>query len=310
MATQLVHLPEVERLSASVVRILAGNPGKFTLQGTNTYLVGRGHQRILIDTGEGRPTWINNLQTVLAEEKATVHQAILTHWHGDHVGGLPDLLRICPQAQIFKHQPESSQNDIQDGQTFSVEGATLTALHTPGHTVDHMVLLLDEENAMFTGDSTHDPLLPQIYTIPPLPRPKKKLTLADVLGHGTAVFEDLKTYLNSLHRMRDRASGRGYPGHGAVIENASARITEYIKHRQQREDEVLHVLKYGSLEGTVVDIQGWTPLELVKQIYKDIPESLHLPASHGIALVLEKLESEGRVVKKDEKWILSEKSAL
>ncbi|KAJ5344559.1 hypothetical protein N7452_002563 [Penicillium brevicompactum] len=281
MATQLVHLPEVERLSASVVRILAGNPGKVS---TNTYLVGRGHQRILIDTGEGRPTWINNLQTVLAEEKATVHQAILTHWHGDHVGGLPDLLRICPQAQIFKHQPESSQNDIQDGQTFSVEGATLTALHTPGHTVDHMVLLLDEENAMFTGDN--------------------------VLGHGTAVFEDLKTYLNSLHRMRDRASGRGYPGHGAVIENASARITEYIKHRQQREDEVLHVLKYGSLEGTVVDIQGWTPLELVKQIYKDIPESLHLPASHGIALVLEKLESEGRVVKKDEKWILSEKSAL
>lgn len=139
---------------------------------------------------------------------------------------------------------------------------------------------------------------------------RKKLTLADVLGHGTAVFEDLKTYLNSLHRMRDRASGRGYPGHGAVIENASARITEYIKHRQQREDEVLHVLKYGSLEGTVVDIQGWTPLELVKQIYKDIPESLHLPASHGIALVLEKLESEGRVVKKDEKWTLSEKSAL
>ena len=28
MATQLVPLPEVERLSASVVRILAGNPGK------------------------------------------------------------------------------------------------------------------------------------------------------------------------------------------------------------------------------------------------------------------------------------------
>ncbi|KAJ5321778.1 uncharacterized protein N7506_010908 [Penicillium brevicompactum] len=273
MATQLVHLPEVERLSASVVRILAGNPGKFTLQGTNTYLVGRGHQRILIDTGEGRPTWINNLQTVLAEEKATVHQAILTHWHGDHVGGLPDLLRICPQAQIFKHQPESSQNDIQDGQTFSVEGATLTALHTPGHTVDHMVLLLDEENAMFTGDN--------------------------VLGHGTALAP------NARPGLRSRV-----PGHGAVIENASARITEYIKHRQQREDEVLHVLKYGSLEGTVVDIQGWTPLELVKQIYKDIPESLHLPASHGIALVLEKLESEGRVVKKDEKWILSEKSAL
>jgi hypothetical protein len=35
MATQLVHLPEVERLSSSVIRILGGNPSKFTLQGIN-----------------------------------------------------------------------------------------------------------------------------------------------------------------------------------------------------------------------------------------------------------------------------------
>ena len=110
--------------------------------------------------------------------------------------------------------------------------------------------------------------------------------------------------------MRDRASGRGYPGHGAVIENAGARITEYIKHRQQREDEVLHVLKYGSLDGTVVNIKTWTPLELVKQIYKNVPESLHLPASHGVALVLAKLEDEGRVVADGDGWRLSEKSTL
>ncbi|CAG7916187.1 unnamed protein product [Penicillium olsonii] len=284
MATQLVPLPEVERLSASVIRILGANPGKFTLQGTNTYLIGRGHQRILIDTGEGQPAWAQSLKTVLTAEKATVHQALITHWHGDHVNGLPDLLQICPQAHVYKHQPGSNQNDIQESQTFSVEGATLTALHTPGHTVDHMAFILEEENAMFTGDN--------------------------VLGHGTAVFEDLKTYLSSLHRMRDRASGRGYPGHGAVIENAGARITEYIKHRQQREDEVLHVLKYGSLDGTVVNIKTWTPLELVKQIYKNVPESLHLPASHGVALVLAKLEDEGRVVADGDGWRLSEKSTL
>jgi glyoxylase-like metal-dependent hydrolase (beta-lactamase superfamily II) len=92
---------------------------------------------------------------VLQEEKATVHQAILTHWHGDHVNGIPDLQKLCPKAQIFKHQPEPTQNDIHDGQIFAVEGATLTAFHTPGHTVDHMVFLLEEENAMFTGDSKY-----------------------------------------------------------------------------------------------------------------------------------------------------------
>lgn len=192
MATQLVPLPEVERLSASVIRILGGNPGKVSRRhsqrlvghewadtkpyslpykvrmhtaipyalrtannpGTNTYLIGRGHQRILIDTGEGKPTWATRLQSVLSEEKATVHQALLTHWHGDHVNGVPDLLRMCPQAAVFKHQPDEGQNGISDGQVFRVEGATLTARHTPGHTADHMVFVLDEEDAMFTGDSS------------------------------------------------------------------------------------------------------------------------------------------------------------
>ena len=137
----------------SISLLLAHNKTHNNKPGTNTYLIGRGHKRILIDTGEGKPTWAANLQTVLSEENATVHQALLTHWHGDHVSGLPDLLRICPQAQIFKNQPDSTQTDIQEGQVFSVEGATLTAFHTPGHTVDHMVFMLEEENAMITGDS-------------------------------------------------------------------------------------------------------------------------------------------------------------
>ncbi|KAJ5174335.1 uncharacterized protein N7482_000212 [Penicillium canariense] len=336
MGTQLVPLPEVERLSASVIRILGGNPGKVssgdvskrilgtkwltalhgalhsslykvryphalpyrglssdTPPGTNTYLIGRGRQRILIDTGQGEPTWAKHLQSVLSVEQATVHQALLTHWHGDHVGGLPDLQRLCPGAQVFKHhrEPEDKYTDIQDGQVFRVEGATLRALYTPGHTEDHMVFVLEEEDAMFTGDN--------------------------VLGHGTAVFEDLTTYLASLHRMRDRVQGRGYPGHGAVVESATARITEYIQHRQQREDEVLRVLRYGKLDVAAGEPepeqrQAWTPLELVRQIYVGVPENLHLPASHGVSLVLAKLEGEGRTVQADSgAWKLAEKrSAL
>lgn len=291
---QLVPLPEVERLSASVIRILGGNPGKFTLQGTNTYLIGRGTQRILIDTGEGKPTWAERLQSVLSEEKATVHQALLTHWHGDHVKGVADLLRICPKATVFKHKPDTGQEDIHDGQVFSVEGATLTACHTPGHTVDHMAFVLEEEDAMFTGDN--------------------------VLGHGTAVFEDLSIYLASLNRMLNRVQGRGYPGHGAVMESSNSRISEYIKHRQQREDEVLRVLRYSKLDvaenesesESESERKGWTPLGLVKVIYRDVPESLHLPASHGITQVLMKLENEGRVVHNGDsgEWRLGERSAL
>lgn len=123
------------------------------LTGTNTYLVGRGYHRILIDTGEGKPQWKSLLQSVLQDEKATVQQALITHWHHDHVGGISDLLKICPQVAVFKHSPEEAQMDIQDGQVFHVEGATLRAMHTPGHTADHMVFILEEEDALFTGDS-------------------------------------------------------------------------------------------------------------------------------------------------------------
>lgn len=133
---------------------------------------------------------------------------------------------------------------------------------------------------------------------------------SDVLGHGTSVFEDLSTYISSLKRMQYRVSGRAYPGHGAVIENATAKITEYIKHRQQREDEVVRVLRYNHPdvadgEASPERKRSWTPLELVKVIYKDVPESLHLPASNGVLLVLKKLEEEGRVSRDvDGRWVL------
>ncbi|BDD55650.1 hypothetical protein MPDQ_000888 [Monascus purpureus] len=276
MATQLVPLPEVERLSASVVRILGGNPGKFTLQGTNTYLVGRGQRRILIDTGEGKPVWTSLLRTVLQEENATVHQALITHWHKDHVNGISDLLKICPQATVYKNQPdEEGHSDIEDGQVFRVEGATLRAHYTPGHAYDHMVFVLEEEDAIFTADN--------------------------VLGHGTSSFENLSDYVTSLRKMLDLVSGRAYPGHGAVIPNARARISDYIKHRQQREDEIVQLLRYGKLDVSDQEQSperktSWELPELVRIIYQDIPESLHVAASHGVLQVLMKLEDEGRTV--------------
>lgn len=121
--------------------------------GTNTYLIGRGRQRILIDTGEGARSWATSLKNFLSEENATVQQVLLTHWHGDHVGGISDLKRLCPQVIVHKHDPEDGQEDIYDGQVFCVEGATLKACHTPGHTYDHMAFIVEEEDALITGDS-------------------------------------------------------------------------------------------------------------------------------------------------------------
>ena len=283
MTEKLPELPPVKKISPRVVRVLGGNPSKFTLQGTNTYLVGTGAKRILIDTGQGIPVWAESLRKALRDESASIDQVILTHWHHDHTSGVKDVLKLCSDAKVYKSRLDDNAEflDIQNGQRFQTEGATLKAFHCPGHTVDHMALVLEEEDAMFTGDN--------------------------VLGHGTAVFEDLAAYMDSLERMQHQFWGRAYPGHGGVIENGKAKIKEYIEHRKLREKEALDLLKQkpdGSEE-------GWASMAMVKVIYKAYPEHLHGPAEGSLLHVLKKLEKDGRVQKQsDGSWSLTEKAAL
>lgn len=183
---------------------------------------------------------------------------------------------------IYKNNPDEGQTTIEDGQRFEVEGASLKAYHCPGHAVDHMALVLGEEDALFTGDN--------------------------VLGHGTAVFEDLPTYLKSLAGMKEQIEegGRGYPGHGAVIDDCRGRIAEYITHREVREREILEVL------GKAPEGKGLGSMDLVKVIYKDVPEELHLPAARGVLQILDKLVGEGKVGFDEDAttWSLGKKAVL
>ena len=237
---------------------------------------------------------------------------LLSHWHHDHIGGFADLLRICPDAKIFKHTPsldpdgilDGRQVGFEDGQTFIVgddaERFGVRALHCPGHTKDHVAFVVSQSSnsgevgCMFTGDN--------------------------VLGHGTAVFEDLATYLDSLHIMSQHMpeGKRAFPAHGEVIEDGHGKIEMYIEHRQQREDEALRVLKTGRAEepsseepGVEILMKEWESMEIVKVIYKDVPESLHEPAEKGLLQVLRKLENEGKVFRTESgKWRVGKKAAL
>jgi hydrolase len=216
------------------------------LQGTNTYLVGTGHRRLLIDTGQGIPSWSQLVAEMCAEQNIVIDKVLLTHWHGDHTGGIPDLIHLYPELErcIFKNFPDAGQQPIADSQIFRVEGATVRAVFTPGHSEDHMCFLLEEENALFTGDN--------------------------ILGHGTTAVEDLTVYMKSLYRMKDKACKVGYPGHGETICELQLLLQAEIGRKQRRERQIIAGLK--SLQGrNGKDSAGATPRELVFELFGSLP---------------------------------------
>jgi ribonuclease/clavin/mitogillin len=254
--------------SDRVGRVLGLNPGMMTGPGTNTYLVGRGDP-ILIDTGAGVPGYVGVLEEYLRERGwRSPSRVILTHRHVDHLGGVPQLRERFPGLPVAKmiHKDEGlpeNTGDLRDGQVVEGDGVTLVPVHTPGHASDHLCYFLDEERALFSGDL--------------------------ILNGSTSVIPDedgdLADYMASLRRVQALGPRRIYPAHGAVIENAAEKIQEYIDHRMERERQILHVLGNGAR----------TIPEMVKIIYADVPEKLHVMAGKSVHSHLKKLVKDGRV---------------
>ncbi|KRZ42217.1 Beta-lactamase-like protein 2, partial [Trichinella pseudospiralis] len=276
----LPSLPVSVALSPRVYRILGCNSGSMTLQGTNTYLVGTGRKRVLIDTGEANNfAYLQYLSQTLSETGACICGVLCTHWHADHIGGVSNVARQYSVTNLMKFRRANPEENIkyeelgfefvQEGQLITVEGATLKVIHTPGHADDHMSLQLLEENAIFSGDC--------------------------ILGDGsTTVFEDLDSYMKSLKKLQSLAPDLIYPGHGSPIHDAAKRIQQYIDHRQRRENQIFNVLSQSKLP--------LTPMDIVQKIYNETPAILHRAASVNVLQHLEKLQKLGKTKRKDGKW--------
>ncbi|MCE2485942.1 MAG: beta-lactamase-like protein 2 [Desulfurellaceae bacterium] len=278
-----LKMPDFDIWSDWVSTVLGQNPGPFTGPGTNTYLVGKGKKPILLDTGIGLDVYDPLLKQGLAETKngaTELQEIVITHVHQDHIGGTPHVQAQFGELQVSKKAwPGKDEvhnfplTYIEDGARVETDGATLRAIHTPGHARDHLCYYLEEEKALFTGDL--------------------------VLGAGTTVIPEegggLIKYLPSLRKLLKLDLSVIYPAHGPAIREPYKKLNEYIAHRELREQQVLDALRAGLSEIPA----------MVKRIYVDVPEFLHKAAAGSVRSHLIKLEKEGVVKHDGEEWALT-----
>lgn len=218
---------EAERLNRlGVLRLRAPNPGRLTLSGTNSWLVGR-DPTWLIDPGPAIAEHLDALRAAIAQ-RGGLGGIVITHEHSDHVGALDTLLDSYP-APLAAARP-NAEVQLRDGARFG----PLEAVYTPGHTGDHYAFLVG--GVCFTGDA--------------------------VLGEGSVFISPdpgaLAGYLSALERLRERRLELLCPGHGPAIWDASERISQYIEHRLDRERRLLAALHDGRRTTPELLDAAWT----------------------------------------------------
>jgi glyoxylase-like metal-dependent hydrolase (beta-lactamase superfamily II) len=246
-------------MTSRFVRVLAPNPGPFTLEGTNTWIVGLNHT-FVIDPGPDDPGHIEAVR----REAGAIEAILLTHHHRDHAPGAVRLAALTG-APVLALRPEEGEQQIRDGEVLEAGGTTLRVVHAPGHTQDHVVFHDPFSGALFTGDA--------------------------VLGRGTSVVDppdgDMGAYMRALSAMISLSPRVIYPGHGPVVWSAMSKLDEYVQHRKEREGQVLAALERGAE----------TPEDIVPRIYENYPPELYPAAARSVLAHLLKLEREGRIAR-------------
>ncbi len=163
----------------------------------------------------------------------------------------------------------------------------MRTVYAPGHTKDHVCFVLEEDNALFSGDA--------------------------VLGHGTAVVTDLHAYMQTLDLLRGLKCTVAHPAHGDVVQDPAKVISGYITHREARKRQVRAVLDTAASEAASsmpplstrsssltpsasTSTSTWlTCMEIVQVVYADVDPDLHMAAAQNTALVLRALVQSGDV---------------
>jgi glyoxylase-like metal-dependent hydrolase (beta-lactamase superfamily II) len=249
-------------LTPTIRRVICENPGPFTFKGTGTYIIGRGEVAV-IDPGPYDEAHFEALQRALKGE--TVTHIVVTHTHRDHSPGV-QLLQPATGAPSYGFGPhaggvgpehaEGGDVDfdpdvvVKDGDVIKGKDWTLEAVHTPGHTSNHLCFAFKEENVLFSGDH--------------------------VMGWSTTVVTqpdgDMGDYMRSLEKLLKRDDATYWPTHGAAITDPKTHVAGLLAHRHHREEQIAACLKKGVT----------TIPEMVSAMYVDLDPRLVRGAQRSV----------------------------
>jgi glyoxylase-like metal-dependent hydrolase (beta-lactamase superfamily II) len=271
----------VEQLEPAIARVLANNPSPFTYTGTQSYLIGE-REVAVMDPGPDLPEHIEALEKAISGRPVVA--IMCTHTHRDHspaakpladatgapiIGCAPLALEtVGPRADAAFDGDYQPDRVLADGDVIQVDGRSLTAAATPGHTSNHLCFAY--EGALFTGDH--------------------------VMGWSTTVVVppdgDMAEYMRSLDKLRGREDRIYYPAHGAPVTNPQQYVRSLIGHRMQRERQILRL----------VSEKARAIPDIVANAYPALDPRLVTAAGGSVLAHLVDLERRGLVDREGELW--------
>ncbi len=235
-----------------------------TLDGTNTWVLfaPKAAQAVVVDPGPLDEAHLQAVLECVRSRGASVAMTLATHHHHDHIEGMTRW-RELTDAPVRGGGYGRAFDDLE---WIMIGGLTIEVLVTPGHTSDSVSFHLRQEGLLLTGDT--------------------------VLGRGTSIVAhpdgNLTAYLESLRRLRQAVSDAPTilgPGHGPTAPDAAVVIDHYLRHRQERLDQVRAALDAGAAEADDV------AQAVVERVYADVPRDVWPAAKATVLAQLEYLQS-------------------
>jgi glyoxylase-like metal-dependent hydrolase (beta-lactamase superfamily II) len=236
---------------------LAPNASPMTMDGTVTYVVGR-RMAAIIDPGSAAAAHVDVLAAAVAG--AARVDILVTHDHPDHSTGVPELARRL-DATVWSLRAGS----LADGSVIATDEGDLVGVATPGHSDDHVSFHWPAADAVFCGDLMMGGLDTAVVAAP----------------EGS-----IAAYLRSLERLRSLRPRTIYPAHGLPFTDPDEAISRYVRHRAERETQVLAAMAAGAR----------SVAEITDLVYgAGLDERLKSFAEAAVAAYLEHLRESGRL---------------